>query len=179
MLVFRINKSYEKIIKSGVLSQSDYDIILSEEKKLISFINRMMESGKLSGYEGHELLAYSREILMKLTENIKSGDLMKEGLVKEMSGEIIETQAHLLYAAGEKNGEKYGKKYGEKYGEKKKLISLIRKKIIKNKSLTQTADELEQEIDEIEELYELVKNNMDKSDDELTKLLLPVKKSES
>ena len=127
----------------------------------------MMESGKLSGYEGHELLAYSREILMKLTENIKSGDLMKEGLVKEMSGEIIETQAHLLYVAGEKNGEK------------KNLISLIRKKIIKNKSLTQTADELEQEIDEIEELYELVKNNMDKSDDELTKLLLTVKKSES
>lgn len=50
-------------------------------------------------------------------------------------------------------------------------ITLIKKKIFKEKSLEQIADELEEDVNEIRSLYELVRENADKSAEEIVDLL--------
>lgn len=53
---------------------------------------------------------------------------------------------------------------GEKNGMQKKLYELVQKKLLKNKSLEQIADELEETPDAIRPLYEQIKEEMaDKS----------------
>lgn len=54
-------------------------------------------------------------------------------------------------------GTKAGEKIGEKIGEEKKSIELIQKKILKNKSLNQIADELEEDLEIIKPIYDIIK----------------------
>ena len=49
---------------------------------------------------------------------------------------------------------------GEKNGMQKKLYELVQKKLLKNKSLEQIADELEETPDAIRPLYEQIKEEM-------------------
>ncbi len=58
-------------------------------------------------------------------------------------------------------------------GELLKLISLIQKKISKGKNLEQVAEELEENVEDIQNLYEVVQNNPDKSKEEIWSLLNP------
>lgn len=55
---------------------------------------------------------------------------------------------------GEEHGRKLGHELGEKDGMRKKLNELIRKKLLRGKSLEQIADELEETPDDIRTLYE-------------------------
>ena len=56
---------------------------------------------------------------------------------------------------------KQGTEYGEKNGMQKKQQDLIRKKIIKRKSLEQIAEELEELPDDIRPIYEQIQKEMD------------------
>ena len=61
---------------------------------------------------------------------------------------------------GEERGIKLGEERGEKNGMQKILHDQIRKKLIKNKSLEQIAEEIEESMDTIRPLYEQIKKEM-------------------
>ena len=58
-------------------------------------------------------------------------------------------------------GEERGIKIGEQNGMQKKLHDLIRKKLMRQKSLSQIADELEEKEEDILPLYEQVKQELE------------------
>ena len=60
-----------------------------------------------------------------------------------------------------------GREEGRTEGERLKLISLIQKKILKGKSLEETADALEEEPGSISELYDLISRNQGKTEQEI------------
>ena len=62
---------------------------------------------------------------------------------------------------GEERGIKLGEELGEKNGSRKKVHELIRKKLLRNKSLAQIADELEEDEADILPLYEQVKQELE------------------
>ena len=72
----------------------------------------------------------------------------------------------------EEQGRQKGRLEGRSQGELCGLIKLILRKIHKNKSFEQIVDELEQEIDSIQPLYDFVKDHIDLSEDELIALYL-------
>ena len=61
----------------------------------------------------------------------------------------------------EERGIKLGEELGEKNGSRKKVHELIRKKLLRNKSLAQIADELEEDEADILPLYEQVKQELE------------------
>ena len=63
-----------------------------------------------------------------------------------------------------------GRKEGIKEGEKTKLIKLIKKKIRNGKALEIIADEVEETVEKIRPVYDLIRENSDKSEKELLKL---------
>ncbi len=63
------------------------------------------------------------------------------------------------------------KRIGRKEGEILKLIALIQKKVQKNKTLSQTADELEEDVTTIEPIYKLVEQNSQAEKEEIYDLL--------
>lgn len=62
--------------------------------------------------------------------------------------------------SGKKLGEERGIKLGEKNGMQKILHDLVRKKLIKNKSLEQIAEEIEESVDTVSPMYVQVKREM-------------------
>lgn len=65
-----------------------------------------------------------------------------------------------------KQGEEIGRKQGEKNGMQKKMHDLIRKKLLKGKTVEQIADELEEKADTIQPMYEQIRREMEKSKDQ-------------
>lgn len=68
---------------------------------------------------------------------------------------------------GRAEGRAEGREEGRTEGERLKLISLIQKKILKGKSLEETADALEEEPGSISELYDLISRNQGKTEQEI------------
>ena len=62
-----------------------------------------------------------------------------------------------------------GRREGLEEGEVLKLISQIKKKYLKGKTLAEIADDLEESADDLEEIYNVVKANSQDSDDVLLK----------
>ena len=68
---------------------------------------------------------------------------------------------------GREEGRAEGREEGRTEGERLKLISLIQKKILRGKSLEETADALEEEPGSISELYDLISRNQGKTEQEI------------
>ena len=58
-------------------------------------------------------------------------------------------------AAGKKIGQEIGEKIGQQIGQELKLIEIVCKKLKKNKTAEQIADELEEDITDIEKIYDV------------------------
>ena len=65
-----------------------------------------------------------------------------------------------------------GKNEGRNEGSVAKLITLIRKKVSKNKPVEQIADELEYEVSEIEQIYQLITEKPEISDEEIIDIIV-------
>ena len=71
-----------------------------------------------------------------------------------------------------------GRAEGRAEGETFRLIQLIKKKIQKSKSFIQIADELEEEPDNIQSLYECISQNINLTTEEIYKIYILPDKTE-
>ena len=71
-----------------------------------------------------------------------------------------------------------GRAEGRAEGETFRLIQLIKKKIQKSKSFIQIADELEEEPDNIQSLYECISQNINLTTEEIYKIYISPDKTE-
>lgn len=83
-------------------------------------------------------------------EGEKSGRKQGEKIGREQGEKIGREQ-------GEKIGREQGEKIGQKQGERNKLIQMVIKKYEKSYSAEETADMLEEEVEEIEKIYEVLR----------------------
>ena len=65
----------------------------------------------------------------------------------------------------------YEREEGRQEGRELNLMTLIRKKIQKAKPLEVIAEELEEDSDSIKDIYEMIKRNPDKSEEDIYEML--------
>lgn len=75
-------------------------------------------------------------------------------------------------AEGMAKGRAEGRAKGRAEGNCLQLIQLIKKKILKSKTLVQIADELEENSETIQSLYDCVNQNLDQSNEEIYKIYI-------
>ena len=112
-------------------------------------------------------------------------DCIKEGILVEFlterRNEVIkvaeldftwETREELIRLEERRLGKNEGRIEGRNEGSVAKLITQVRKKVSKNKPIEQIADELECEVSEIEQIYRLITENPDISDEEIIDIIV-------
>ncbi|MBS7183684.1 MAG: hypothetical protein KH047_09380, partial [Eubacterium sp.] len=112
-----------------------------------------------------------KEAITKAIDYCIANDVLKEFLLEHRS-EVVDmlrmeydeakTMAHIREdsyeegeAAGKKIGQEIGEKIGQQIGQELKLIEIVCKKLKKNKTAEQIADELEEDITDIEKIYDV------------------------
>ncbi|MDO4167312.1 MAG: hypothetical protein Q4D32_07910 [Eubacteriales bacterium] len=92
------------LMRYGDLIRKDQDIDRVEEEvlRVLALLEKLRGNGEISSYEEIELLQFTKNVLGKISEHSKN----QERLVAHMKGNIIETDAHRIYAQGEAHGKK-------------------------------------------------------------------------
>ena len=106
-------------------------------------------------------LKMSEELEGRLANMCNLSDLIEERGIKLGEERGIKLGEERGIKLGEERGIKLGEELGEKNGSRKKVHELIRKKLLRNKSLAQIADELEEDEADILPLYEQVKQELE------------------
>ena len=116
---------------------------------------------------------------MAIDDCIKAGILVE--FLTERRNEVIkvaeldftwETREELIRLEERRLGKSEGRIEGRNEGSVAKLITQVRKKVSKNKPIEQIADELECEVSEIEQIYRLITEKLDISDEEIINIIV-------
>ena len=146
---FYIARYEKELAGGGDISRAVGDLEYFRDR-----MRELYDTGELAYEELLDLTGFVNTIVTHITD----GNPSEERLVKVMGGEILETESEKLIrlgeARGEARGEKRGEARGEIRGEKYTLISLVCKKIIKGKKVSEIADDLEESIANIQEIYD-------------------------
>lgn len=108
---------------------------------------------------------------------VKSSEEIGVKYMQEWEEKILEKRK--ARAEGLAEGRAEGRVKGRAEGETFRLIQLIKKKIQKSKSFIQIADELEEEPDNIQSLYECISQNINLTTEEIYKIYISPDKTEN
>ena len=111
-------------------------------------------------------------IKSKEKQKVKSNEEIGVKYMQEWEEKILEKRK--ARAEGLAEGRAEGRAEGETF----RLIQLIKKKIQKSKSFIQIADELEEEPDNIQSLYECISQNINLTTEEIYKIYISPDKTE-
>lgn len=113
-------------------------------------LNELAEYGKITEFENRTIVELSKKVIDNIARKYKK---ISRGVDKIMGGQVIETEAKRIL----NNGILIGKENGRSEGEQNKLKDLIKKKLAKDKSIAQIADEIEETEEKVLELIEQIK----------------------
>ena len=88
-------------------------------------------------------------------------------LREQMAIRDKESQLRSAENRGRREGREEGRKEGRKQGEILKLITMVKKKIENGDSVAKIADDLLEDADVIEKIYDIVKENPEKTREEI------------
>ena len=114
--------------------------------------------------KGNKYMERALEEMIKISQDEKERYLY-------LREEMAESNRVSQIQSAQRIGHEKGRVEGKKEGEILKLISLAQKKILKNKTLSQIADELEEDVITIKPIYKLITENPDKTKEEIYKML--------
>ena len=114
--------------------------------------------------KGNKYMERALEEMIKISQDEKERYLY-------LREEMAESDRVSQIQSAQRIGHEKGRVEGKKEGEILKLISLAQKKILKNKTLSQIADELEEDVITIEPIFKLITENPDKTKEEIYKML--------
>lgn len=117
------------------------------------------------GSEGNHYMEKVRDEMIKMSRDESERYLY---LREQMA---IRDKASQLRSA-ENRGRGEGMEEGRQQGEALKLITMVKKKIEKGDSVTKIADDLLEDIDVIEKIYHAIKDNPEKSREEICEFLM-------
>ena len=126
-----------------------------------------------------EEISYSTSRLQEIKNHVnivKSSEEIGVKYMQEWEEKILEKRK--ARAEGLAEGRAEGRVKGRAEGETFRLIQLIKKKIQKSKSFIQIADELEEEPDNIQSLYECISQNINLTTEEIYKIYISPDKTE-
>ena len=114
------------------------------------------------------------DLMRKLVEYmLKKQVKLKEGVEHVMGGKVLPLPSDVLREAENK-----GKIAGKIEGENIKLVSLTRKKLIKNMDVNSIADLLEEDVQTIQRIVDFIESDPNLSDEDIAEKVFPVFRDE-
>ena len=165
--ILKLSYAFSVPVKEGTFEWTAIvlNINYGHNKKLLNQCSILGDYGKLIS-KIREFKQNTDDLKVAITEAIDyciENDVLKEFLLEHKS-EVVDmlrmeydeakTMAHIREDSYEE-GELAGKKIGQEIGQELKLIGQVCKKIKKNKTAEQIADELEEEIADIQKIYDV------------------------
>ena len=165
--ILKLSDAFSVPVKEGTFEWTAIvlNINYGHNKKLLNQCSILGDYGKLIS-KIREFKQSTDDLKVAITEAIDyciENDVLKEFLLEHKS-EVVDmlrmeydeakTMAHIREDSYEE-GELAGKKIGQEIGQELKLIGQVCKKIKKNKTAEQIADELEEEIADIQKIYDV------------------------
>ena len=143
---------YENSLKKYEQSESDRKELKNEFIKLIKCLQESCEKGIINEYAKCMLIDMSKKVVRNLLGNkfVK----VREEVENVFGGKVLEFEARTI----KNQGRAEGREEGRKEGRKEHLTECVCKKLRKGKDLNMIAEELEEDVDVIESIYETVKN---------------------
>ena len=117
---------------------------------------------------GNRYMERIREEMVKMSQDERDRYLY---LREEMAASDRVSQLQSAENRGRREGKEEGRKEGIYQGKILTQISMIQKKVKKNKNLEQIVDELEEPMEEIKPIYDQVKQHLDKTAEEIYNLI--------
>ena len=117
------------------------------------------QSGHMKPITCGALCELSNNVVEKLAS--KYSNVEKE-VTEVMGGKVLNYRSKEIYLEGCAFGREEGREEGRKQGEVLKLITMVKKKIENGDSVAKIADDLLEDIDVIEKIYDIVKKNPEK-----------------
>ena len=118
------------------------------------------------------------DLMRKLVEYmLKNQVKLKEGVEHVMGGKVLPLPSDVLREA-ENKGKIAGKIEGKIEGENIKLVSLTRKKLIKNMDVNSIADLLEEDVQTIQRIVDFIESDPNLSDEDIAEKVFPVFRDE-
>ena len=117
---------------------------------------------------GNRYMERIQEEMVKMSQDERDRYLY---LREEMAASDRVSQLQSAENRGRREGKEEGRKEGIYQGKILNQISMIQKKVKKNKNLEQIVDELEEPMEEIKPIYDQVKQHPDKTAEEIYQLL--------
>ena len=114
--------------------------------------------------EGNHYMEKVRDEMIKMSRDESERYLY---LREQMAIRDKESQLRSAENRGRREGREEGRKEGRKQGEILKLITMVKKKIENGDSIAKIADDLLEDIDVIEKIYDIVKENPEKTREEI------------
>ena len=114
--------------------------------------------------EGNHYMEKVRDEMIKMSRDESERYLY---LREQMAIRDKESQLRSAENRGRREGREEGRKEGRKQGEILKLITLVKKKIENGDSIAKIADDLLEDADVIEKIYDIVKENPEKTREEI------------
>ena len=122
------------------------------------------QSGHMKPITCGALCELSNNVVEKLAS--KYSNVEKE-VTEVMGGKVLNYRSKEIYLEGCAFGREEGRKEGRKQGEILKLITMVKKKIENGDSIAKIADDLLEDADVIEKIYDIVKENPEKTREEI------------
>ena len=165
--ILKLSDAFSVPVKEGTFEWTAIvlNINYGHNKKLLKQCSILGDYGKLISKirEFKQNTDNLKEAITKAIDYCIENDVLKEFLLEHRS-EVVDmlrmeydeakTMAHIREDSYEE-GELAGKKIGQEIGQELKLIGQVCKKIKKNKTAEQIADELEEEIADIQKIYDV------------------------
>mgnify|MGYP000174811548 CR=1 FL=1 len=114
--------------------------------------------------EGNHYMEKVRDEMIKMSRDESERYLY---LREQMAIRDKESQLRSAENRGRREGREEGRKEGRKQGEILKLITMVKKKIENGDSIAKIADDLLEDADVIEKIYDIVKENPEKTREEI------------
>lgn len=147
------------------------------ELSLIMLVNKLKKSEDIIKLKElpknylENLQEHSTKQLLELIATVVSVFMRRMNVPKEeiadFTDQILERRIPMLFDSFEAYDVQETRRVSEIRGKDKHLISQIQKKVQREKSLKQIAEELEETIENVRDLYEVVLSNKDKSAEEI------------
>ena len=119
--------------------------------------------------EGNHYMEKVRDEMIKMSRDESERYLY---LREQMAIRDKESQLRSAENRGRREGREEGREEGRKQGEILKLITMVKKKIENGDSIAKIADDLLEDADVIEKIYDIVKENPEKTREEICEILM-------
>ena len=167
--ILKLSDAFSVPVKEGTFEWTAIvlNINYGHNKKLLKQCSILGDYGKLISKirEFKQNTEDLKDAITKAIDYCIENDVLKEFLLEHRS-EVVDmlrmeydeakTMAHIREDSYEE-GELAGKKIGQEIGQELKLIEIVCKKLKKNKTAEQIAEELEEEITDIQKIYDVAK----------------------